>query len=151
MVCNVAESPWPRRRVVDARVVVDARWWWTQGGGGGARWAVDARWWTASGRQGWQETPGGGTESSRFSHMISQSQTRAGVSRLLDGRSREQLDTAEEEEEFALFADTFDDGAINTTASVAIPTASDEHGRIRESARLRAGRRHGPTLRVDST
>ena len=56
---------------------------WTRGVGG-ARWAVDARWWT-----------------------------RAGVSRLLNRRSREQLDAAEEQDEFALFADRLNDAAIN--------------------------------------
>ena len=101
MVCNVA-GWW----------TVHAGWWWwwcTQGGRVVVCAGVDARWWTRAGvsrllcRQGWQETPG-------VAHRV-----RAYCSRpaLLNGRSREQLDAAEEEDEFALFADLLNDAAIN--------------------------------------
>ena len=150
---SAAAATAPRNGVQRRRVVNGAS---TQGGGGGAR-RVDGWWWRCelgvgcqgggraresaafsdarSGRrpQGWP------TESKRVSHAFRESDT--GVSRRLNGRFREQLDRGWEEEEFALFADTLN-------ASVGIFTASNEHSRIRESARLRAGRRHGPTLRV---
>ena len=87
-------------------MVVDAWWWWCALGGGRARGSAafsDAR---GGGRpQGWP------TESERISHAFREIET--GVSRLLNGRSREQLDRGWEEDEFALFADTLNDAAIN--------------------------------------
>ena len=61
---------------------------------------------------------------------------RAGLSRLLNGRSREQLDgdTADPSEGFALVADTFNDGAITPQREVLpgvdVRTATTNYERI---------------------
>ena len=102
MVCNVA-GWW----------TVHAGWWWwwwcTQGGR--VVWVVRAGRWT----------PGGGRarESAAFSDGNVGRRPQVGppesarIAGWAPGWSREQLDAAEEEDEFALFADRFNDAAIN--------------------------------------
>ena len=114
MVCNVA-GWW----------TVHAGWWWwwcTQGGR--VLVVVRAGRWTPGGgraresaafsdSRGSRRPQGWPTESERICHAFRECETRAGVSRLLNGRSCEQLDAAEEEDEFALLADRLNDAAIN--------------------------------------
>ena len=102
MVCNVA-GWW----------TVHAGWWWwwcTQGGR--VVWVVRTGRWT----------PGGGRarESAAFSDGNVGRRPQVGppesarIAGWAPGWSREQLDAAEEEDEFALFADVWNDAAINT-------------------------------------
>jgi len=98
-------------------------WWlWCTQGGRVVMVVCAGRWAPGGGRAresaAFSDARGGmrnqATEAERYAaYWLRESEMRTGVSGHLNGSSREQLDAAEEEDPFALFADRFNDAAIN--------------------------------------